>query len=656
MPCHQTSGWVLDFAVRMGVQIMTRDRRSFLRFAAGIGLGAVATEIYERLHHIPSLERRFRSEVTYWMNEYTAAKGMVEKLSEQLNVSKDEISRLSGEVNDWKNRYNTAKEEVERLSSVVNASDAFEKESTAAISFYRERMEEAIRRLKSTIEKYRVILGDERVSFESSSLKVLEDLKITQEKLLKLLPYFPLIKSLEYSPSRVMNDKIYDLSVSLEVISPLNTLKEIEVMLIPVEYRYFITKYGMREEDYDKVFPKEEVRSVKIEPKKLEREMFSVDFEDLKGGKEYIVKARVKDVAGSEKIVEVKTPYIRQFENLGKELYEKGIIVAGSYYLWWGPEYWAHNSPLTLQPLLGWYDSTDQMVLSKHIDTFTGYGINVFFVSWSGRYYEPTYYHDRRLKDIFVNNFLISDVKFVILYETHGRLKKDKDGFIDLNDDENKKKFIEDFEYLSKNYFSHPSYLKIRGRPVVYIYDTPVFTLRTKNVENVLSEMRNRVKISSGYDIYIVSSEVKGWFDPNEFKTQERLTLFECNSDWAAQYGGTIGVDDWFMNNYDDNVLNVYKKYSKVLFELGKDFMPSVIPGFRNVRKEGYTTPHIIVERNVERFIKRLKDAISTTHSDLRLIRFDTLNDHHENTQIEPTSIEGYKVLEAVVNVFKEQF
>jgi hypothetical protein len=410
----------------------------------------------------------------------------------------------------------------------------------------------------------------------------------------------------------------------------------------------------MREEDYDKVFPKEEVRSVKIEPKKLEREMFSVDFEDLKGGKEYIVKARVKDVAGSEKIVEVKTPYIRQFENLGKELYEKGIIVAGSYYLWWGPEYWAHNSPLTLQPLLGWYDSTDQMVISKHIDIFTGYGIKVFFISWSGRYDEPTYYHDRRLKDIFINNSLISDVKFVILYETHGRLKKDKDGFIDLNDEENKKKFIEDFEYLSKNYFSHPSYLKVRGRPVVYIYDTPVFTLKTKNVEEVINEMRKRVKILSKYDIYIVSSEVNRWFDPNEFRTQERLKLFECNSDWAAQYGGTIGVDDWFMNNYDENMLKVYQAYSKVLEELKKDFMPSTIPGFRCTRIQCYTQPHIIVERDVERFNKRLKYALSTTHSNRAFIRLDTLNDHHEDTQIEPTVEEGYKFLETLYKILKD--
>jgi hypothetical protein len=97
-------------------------------------------------------------------------------------------------------------------------------------------MEEAINRLRKTIEKYRAILGDERVSFESSTLKVLEDLKLSQDKLLKLLPYFPLIRDLSWRPSRVVNDKIYDIRVELEVISPLNTITEVEVSLIPVEY------------------------------------------------------------------------------------------------------------------------------------------------------------------------------------------------------------------------------------------------------------------------------------------------------------------------------------------------------------------------------------------------------------------------------------
>jgi hypothetical protein len=88
----------------------------------------------------------------------------------------------------------------------------------------------------------------------------------------------------------------------------------------------------MREEDYNKVFPEEEVRSVKINPMNLEREVFSVDFRDLKGGREYFIEVRVRDTAGNEGRAKIKTPYIRQFENIGRELYEKGVIVMANYY------------------------------------------------------------------------------------------------------------------------------------------------------------------------------------------------------------------------------------------------------------------------------------------------------------------------------------
>jgi hypothetical protein len=604
--------------------MVDENKRRFLKLLAGGIAGlSIPMSIYEGAI-IPEIERRFIKELEYWMNEYKLADEKLKELQSKYESSNNTLTNLK----------------------------QFENELDNQIKLYSQKKDEAINKIKETINKYEILFGKE-ASFEKNAVKILEDLKIKGDKLLKSYKYFPAIVDLHWKPIRVINDKIYNINVSFEVISPLNTLKEVEVRLIPVEYGYFITKYGMREEDYDKVFPKEEVKSVKIEPKKLEREMFSVDFKDLKGGKEYIINARVKDVAGNEKTAEIKTYYIRQFENLGKELYEKGIIVGGSYYLWWGPEYWVHNSPLTLQPLLGWYDSTDQIVVSKQIDIFTGHGINVFFISWSGRSYENTYYHDRRLRDIFLHNSLVSDVRFAFLYETHGRLVKESDGLVDLNNANNKENFIGDFEYLAKNYFSHPSYLKIRGKPAVYIYGSTVFTLKTKDVGKILNEMRNRVKNVSNYDIYLISSEVSKWFDPNEPKTKERLVLFECNSDWAAQYGGVIEVDKDFMDNYDENVLKVYKKYREVLEKLGRDFMPSVIPGFRDTRKWSYTTPHIIVERDVERFTKRLKDALSTTLPHLVLIRFDTLNDHHENTQIEPTTKEGYGFLENISGVLK---
>jgi len=465
------------------------------------------------------------------------------------------------------------------------------------------------------------------------------------------------IVGLNWTPTRVVLDKVYDINVSFTARNDKTPIVYAELRLIPVEYYYMIEKYGMRPEDYPKVFPPDKERVYNPTPidgkfDSLE-EKFSVQIKDIVGGREYKIVALVRDLVGNEQTAELDLPYIRQYENFGKQLYNKGIIVGASYYLWWGPEYWSHNSPLVLQPLLGWYDSTDPIVISKQIDIFTGYGVNVLFISWSGKEYENTYYNDRRLKYIFLKNPLITNVKFAILYETHGRLTKDKDGLIDLNNDTNKRIFMEDFIYLAQNYFSHPSYLRVRGKPAIYIYDTLVFTLKTKNIEMLLRDMRNNVKNVSGEDIYLISSEVSKWFNPSDLITQTRLKLFDCDSDWAAQYGGSPKIDNWFMGNYDENILTVYKNYSYVLRKLGRDFMPSVIPGFMDVRKEGYKNEHIIVERNVERFAKRLKEALSTTSDDLVLIRFDTANDHHENTQIEPTVSEGYRFLQVIYDTLK---
>ena len=293
-----------------------RNRRSLLKFLAGLGLGAGFAEVYERVYDIPLLERMFRDEINYWVNEYNSARESLDKLIRQYNSTKESL-------NECIDKYTSMEEAIYKI-------DELERESCSAISLYQEKMEEAIRRLRNTIEKYRVIVGDERVSLESSTLKVLEDLKITKEKLLKVLPYFPLIKNLSWRPTRIVNDKIYSLNVSLEVISPLNTLTEVEVKLIPVEYDYFITDYGMRREDYHLAFPPEEIREARLNPRGLEREVFNIEFRDIIGGREYEVLVLVRDSAGNEKIEKIKTPYIRQYENIAPL---DDITVVVPYYL-----------------------------------------------------------------------------------------------------------------------------------------------------------------------------------------------------------------------------------------------------------------------------------------------------------------------------------
>ena len=431
------------------------NRRDLFKFLAGIGLGAVAIETYERLYHIPMLETMFRKELEYWINQYnitreeaerltgklrkredeisslrsdlTKSKEELEHLIQQYNTTKEEVARLSEvlrqsveeinslkeKTNYWETQYNTAREEVGRLNSTINKIDELERESTSAIAYYRGRMDEAIRKLKEIIERYRVLLGDERVSFEYSTLKILEDLRLTEERLQRVLPYFPLILNLYWRPMRVVNDKIYDINVVFEVISPLSSLEYVEVTLRPIEYKYFITKYGMREEDYNKVFPEEDVRIARINPLQTGRMIFNVDFKDLKGGREYAIEVRVRDVAGNEKRVAVKTPYIRQFENIAKT---DDILVGAVYYPWY-PHNWQFGSTYT--PLLGKHDTTDPIVVNKHIDWATGHGIDFFAVSWPGlrSWLSKRPHMIENLENGLLKSSLIDQIKFVIFFE-----------------------------------------------------------------------------------------------------------------------------------------------------------------------------------------------------------------------------------------------
>jgi len=405
-------------------------------------------------------------------------------------------------------------EEVGRLNSIINKLDELERESTSAIAYYRERMDEAIRKLKDTIEKYRALLGDERVSFESSTVKILEDLKITQEKLQKVLQYFPLILNLYWKPTRVVNDKIYDVNVAFEVISPLSNLEVVEVTLRPIEYKYFITKYGMKEEDYNKVFPEEDVRIVRIKPLQIERMIFSVDFKDLKGGREYFIEVRVRDTAGNERIVEIKTPYIRQYENLGRVLYAKGVILGANYFPYYPrPHSWEVLEPMAVHPLLGKYDVVDPVIISKHIDWATGHGVNCFFMSWV-----PTWDGGslQLLENIarFMDIPLSSNIMVAIQYEgiedrlRRAGVKPYANGIYHIENSNQWKMIVEDMKTLKELFFTRDNYLKINGKPVVYFYASGSLN---GNVSGFVEDIKREV------NIFIISDYAHPWAATSSF-------------------------------------------------------------------------------------------------------------------------------------------
>jgi len=317
------------------------------------------------------------------------------------------------------------------------------------------------------VDLYASLPQDKRSSEEVSELlnQILSDNRIDElEKNLFddrfVNPTLPKIDNLSWVPVRENLDKIYDINVTFTARDDKTPIAYAELRFIPVEYYYMIEKYGMRPEDYPKVFPPDKERDFILTPvdgkfDSLE-EKFSVPIKDIVGGREYRIVALVRDSAGNERAAEVKTPYIRQFENIAKT---DDITVMATYLLWYRADGSNWKDGHKHQPLMGEYVSNDPVVMSKHIDWATGHGIDGFFVSWSGYEEGDIKYFDSNLK-MLLSNPLAPQIKIAILYESIGRLINSNPGW-NLDDERNIQILKNDLSYIAENYFSHPSYLRV---------------------------------------------------------------------------------------------------------------------------------------------------------------------------------------------------
>jgi hypothetical protein len=464
----------------------------------------------------------------------------------------------------------------------------------------------------------------------------------------------PEIVDLYWKPIKVVNDKIYDINVSFEVVSPLNSLKEVELMLIPVEYKHFITDYGMREEDYGKVFSKEEIKTIKLQPKGLEREMFNVTFADLKGGREYDIKVRATNAFGQLREESKRTFYVRQFENvadsrIGAVYYPYFRSKSESTHNdWSGFTHW--NWGYDGSPILGEYSSRDHLVISRHIDEATGKGrIGHFLMSWWGPSTQGHHdaYIDRNIHDYFLQNPLAKNIKFSIFYESLGRLKATElsTGGITINCDNevNKRILIQDFDYLSKTYFSNPQYFKIDGANVVFLYLSKFYS---GNLSETVKLLR-KVVLDNGYDLYIIGDEVD-FRDPTQIPSiDDRLRVYDS----VSTYTMYVPIEE-ILRDFENKVDLAFRRWHQVTRRLGVPLISNVTVGFDNRNWYrgfyGKTSPFPVLEKSEERLRRLIRIATEyTTNNALKLI-FNSFNSFEEGAYLECSRDFGYKLEEVI--------
>lgn len=327
-------------------------------------------------------------------------------------------------------------------------------------------------------------------------------------------------------------------------------------------------------------------------------------------------------------------------------------LIGAHYYAWYNKSSWDR---IPAEPLLGGYASRDDAAIAQHIEWANRYGIDFFGIGWSGQ--------DRSTNDVIIKHFLkspqINKIKFCIAYDTLTRFRKIMNPPFDFSNPVLFSDFVSDFDYLSRTYFSHPSYLKFSGRPVVWLY---LGRGMKGDWVRALQAARDVVK-RNGFDLYIDGDLL--WPERTDIS---RLPYFDAASAYVLNQkemfrkegiettGQVVDLASSFFHDWARVVPSVtnYRTGDPVAFH------PVINPQFVKPADPLALRYHLQSAEDFRAFAELARDtATYSTAAQAKVIWITSWNEWYEGTSIEPThngpSLErnyGFQLLEVIRDVF----
>jgi hypothetical protein len=309
-------------------------------------------------------------------------------------------------------------------------------------------------------------------------------------------------------------------------------------------------------------------------------------------------------------------------------------VVGAYYYPWYG----VNGRPLShdwqnlmrqklnppQKPLAGLYRSDDPEVIAEHLAQSRRAGLDFWAVSWWG----PNSGTDRTIRNAILEHPDAGRLRYAVLYESTGRLG----GFDRPSYDH----LLGDLAYLEKHFFKHPHYLRINGRPVLFIYLTREY-FRERGLEE-LAEVRKQFR-----DLYIVGDDVFGsGYRAQWAKSFDAVTSYDVYGQSTGPHKATTRAVDTLASNY------VHAR--KAANSVGVAFAPAIAPGYNDtaVRAGHPGTPRYFVDNphseEGDLFRQMIRRAALPNLDDRcgRLLMVTSFNEWYEDTQVEATAGEAH--------------
>jgi hypothetical protein len=277
------------------------------------------------------------------------------------------------------------------------------------------------------------------------------------------------------------------------------------------------------------------------------------------------------------------------------------------------------------QPRVGLYDSRNPKVIGNHIEQSVRGGISFWAVSWWGK----GSITDKAFRQNILKHPDAGKLKYAVLYESTGRMRRFS------NPDYGK--WIGDLKYLKNTYFNDPRYLKINGRPVLFVYLSREY-FRNKG-QHALKQMRDRFP-----EIYLVGDDVFfGDEAGEEYKAEwagnfDAVTAYDVYGQSIKRLGGTHKAIEFLSGNY--------RQAKEAANSVGTAFMPAIAPGYNDTavrkghpgRARYFTDVDHSKEGDIFREMIRQAALPNLDASCGNIIMVTSFNEWYEDTQIEATA------------------
>jgi glycoprotein endo-alpha-1,2-mannosidase len=337
--------------------------------------------------------------------------------------------------------------------------------------------------------------------------------------------------------------------------------------------------------------------------------------------------------------------------------------LVGAHYYSWFPENWAGGYiervlVPPVKPALGEYNSNDEKVFAQHVSWARQAGIDFFVFDW----WPERISVGKNIAANISRPGALADLKFCLMYESldlKGPWDKDvpdEPGNVLLMTEKRAWMMKKHWEHFAKRYMKHESYLRIDGRPVLFVYATRHLV---GPVNEAIREARKHVKEKTGIDLYLVGDEA--FFNVISYSGGEKdkfVLLPEFAPEWdrvaafdaltaynpydasRRQYAGQAGAERFLAD-----VERLFGRYRAVAATAGISFIPGVLAGYNDralrPKENHYVVPRSFGQGKERDFFAESLRRWGFAYLDptLPMISITSWNEWNEGSQIEPTAV-----------------